>query len=287
MATAAHKEALGFYTRAIALDSGNHLYFANRSAAYIQMKEYGNAVTDAEKAIALEPGYAKSYARLGTAYFYEEKFQKASEAYARAVELDPQNASYGEDLHQARERVKKAEEAVAGNNPFGSLLSGLGGGGAPGSAGFDMNQLMGMMNKPEFMQMASQAMQNPQFTSLMQNFASQMGSNAPGMGDMQQFLSSMGNNALMGENGNALSNAAEGGDSSGTVQTPFGPLDAQALKQLQEEEVHGNPRMAEIVEDVRQNGPGAFMKHMNDPEVMAIMSKFTTLFSQRGEPKEE
>jgi len=260
MTAGKYKEALGYYTKAVELDPTNHLYHANRAAANIHLKEYKTAVADCEKSIALNASYPKSFSRLGTACFYDNNFSKACDAYRKAVELDPENEGYKEDLRSAEERMKQQTM-----NPFAGF-PGMGAG--PG--GMDMSAMMNMMNNPQFMQMAGQFMQNPEFSNIVSNFAQQMGMAAPNQEDMQNFIQNM-------QRGQAPATAS---DDPSQVVTPFGRLKRAELERLQTDEIKNNPKLAAIVEDVRVNGPGVFTKYMGDPDVMALMGKFSNLFQR-------
>ena len=54
-----YTEAVDGYTKAIALNPTNAVYFANRAAAHIHLENFGCALTDASKAIELDPKYTK------------------------------------------------------------------------------------------------------------------------------------------------------------------------------------------------------------------------------------
>ena len=51
--------AVAGYSRAISLDPGNAIYYANRAAAHIRVENYGLALSDASKSIELDPRYVK------------------------------------------------------------------------------------------------------------------------------------------------------------------------------------------------------------------------------------
>ncbi len=55
-----YAKAIGCYTDAIQLtDENAHLYYSNRSAAFVEMKEFDLALRDAQKCIDLEPTWPK------------------------------------------------------------------------------------------------------------------------------------------------------------------------------------------------------------------------------------
>ena len=54
-------EAVEGYTKAIALNPTNAVYYANRAAAHIHLENFGFALADASKAIELDPKYTKVY----------------------------------------------------------------------------------------------------------------------------------------------------------------------------------------------------------------------------------
>jgi len=60
-------KAVELYTEAIALDDMNHVFYANRAAAYLSLKKFEEARADSKKCIALDPSFAKAYLRLASA----------------------------------------------------------------------------------------------------------------------------------------------------------------------------------------------------------------------------
>lgn len=53
--------------QAIEVDPDNHIYYSNRSAAYMKADSISKALKDAEKCVSLAPQWAKGYSRLGAA----------------------------------------------------------------------------------------------------------------------------------------------------------------------------------------------------------------------------
>lgn len=60
-----YDEAIESYTKAIALDGTNPVYYSNRAAAYSSVEDHEGAISDAKKAAELDPSFVKAYSRLG------------------------------------------------------------------------------------------------------------------------------------------------------------------------------------------------------------------------------
>lgn len=58
-------EAIGSYTKAINADGTNHVYYSNRSAAYLKKGDGNNALEDANSTVAINPEFSKGYSRKG------------------------------------------------------------------------------------------------------------------------------------------------------------------------------------------------------------------------------
>ena len=65
MSSKDYASAVAAYTRAIALDDKNAVYYSNRAAAFSSMGDHGKAIEDANKAIDTDPAFSKAYHRLG------------------------------------------------------------------------------------------------------------------------------------------------------------------------------------------------------------------------------
>ena len=53
------KEAVEHYSSAIALDSKNHVFYSNRSAAYCKLEQYEKALEDANECVRINPKWGK------------------------------------------------------------------------------------------------------------------------------------------------------------------------------------------------------------------------------------
>ncbi|KAG0093760.1 hypothetical protein BGZ93_001923 [Podila epicladia] len=171
-----YAEAIRLYGEAIVLNPKNAVYYANRAAAYSQMGDHQNAISDSLKAAEVDPAYSKAYSRLGHAYFSVGKYKDAVSAYEKGLALEPNNATMKSSLATARNKARdnevtpaarSAPSPAAGGMPAGFPdLSALGGAGG-------MPDLAGLMNNPALMNMAQQMMQSGALNNLMSNPAMQ------------------------------------------------------------------------------------------------------------------
>lgn len=67
--------------QAIEADPSQHVYFSNRSAAYLSKKDAENALSDAEQCIKLNTSWAKGYSRKGAALHALRRYDEAKEVY--------------------------------------------------------------------------------------------------------------------------------------------------------------------------------------------------------------
>ena len=123
-----YEKAKSHYTDALKLaptGPTSHVYFSNRAAALLSMRNFNEAVWDAERSIALKPNYAKAHARLGLAHFHLERYQEAAESYTLAVKLDPDNAQNISYLEKSKKKLlllvknrKEGEQTTIKNREY-------------------------------------------------------------------------------------------------------------------------------------------------------------------------
>ena len=70
------QEALECYTKAIEIDSKDPILYSNRSLMYYNLKDYDNAIKDADVAILLKPNHSKAYLRKGNALEAKKNIMK-------------------------------------------------------------------------------------------------------------------------------------------------------------------------------------------------------------------
>lgn len=107
------KDAL--HSQAIELDPSNHVFYSNRSAAYLSSKQADKALEDADACIKANPTWAKGFSRRGAALHELGRVDEAVAAYDEGLAIEPTNAGL-------REGRQSAMRAMA-QNPFADLVS--------------------------------------------------------------------------------------------------------------------------------------------------------------------
>ncbi|KAK3931778.1 Small glutamine-rich tetratricopeptide repeat-containing protein alpha [Frankliniella fusca] len=153
-----HQEALASYTKAIALDGRNAIYYCNRAAVHSKLNNFQQAIADAKQALKIDSSYSKAYARLGLAHASLGQHEEARNAYAKALEMEPDNESYRNNLQLAQEKL-----TGAGASPF--LM-----GGEPNLA--NLGPIGSMLGNSNLMAMASQVLSDPNMQNVLSNIVS-------------------------------------------------------------------------------------------------------------------
>lgn len=102
------KEAVECYTQAIALDPHDHVFYSNRSAAYLSLNDAVRALEDAEVCVTTKPDWAKAYSRKGAALHALKRYDEATSAYNDGLKVEAGNAACLSGI----EEVKKAQAAA-------------------------------------------------------------------------------------------------------------------------------------------------------------------------------
>ncbi|EQC36954.1 hypothetical protein SDRG_05778 [Saprolegnia diclina VS20] len=109
-----HATAIKEFTAAIAFEPENHIYYSNRSAAYLSAGNAAQAMADANKCIEIDAKWGKGYARLGAAYYFIKSYQKAVQAYTKGLTVDKGNKQLQAGLTQAQAAYQVLEEEASG-----------------------------------------------------------------------------------------------------------------------------------------------------------------------------
>ena len=99
------EEAVRLYTLAISEDPFSEVYFSNRSAAYASLKQFKEALDDADEVVRLKPNWVKGHTRRGAALSGLKKHEESRKAYLKACDFDPGNI-------QAREMMEAEAKAA-------------------------------------------------------------------------------------------------------------------------------------------------------------------------------
>jgi len=84
------KDAIGYFNKALEIDSTNSLVYTNRGNAYYRLESYGQALSDFEKANQLNPKNAHALNGLGIVYHkWKADYSTAKTYIEKAIELEP------------------------------------------------------------------------------------------------------------------------------------------------------------------------------------------------------
>lgn len=113
-----YEEAVQYFTEALEINPYEERYeqreslkcslLSNRSAAYIELGKYKEALEDGQKAVELSPKWAKAHYRVGMAYFKMGLYTDAATAFYAGCELAPTNKELSNMFKQALETGKRA-----------------------------------------------------------------------------------------------------------------------------------------------------------------------------------
>lgn len=116
-------EAIENYTKAIDSDGSNHVYFSNRSAAYLKKGEGNNALEDANSCIALNPQFTKGYSRKGAALHALKRYNDSIAAYKEGLEKFPTDVGLKKGLDDVTREKDQPPPGMGGARPGGGLFS--------------------------------------------------------------------------------------------------------------------------------------------------------------------
>lgn len=118
--------AIELFTKAIeASETPNHVLFSNRSASYASLRQFDNALEDANECVKINPAWAKGWSRKGAALFGQGDLVGAKDAYETAIEKEPSNSMAISGLKSVNEAIER-EAAADGTTPdlgMGSMFS--------------------------------------------------------------------------------------------------------------------------------------------------------------------
>lgn len=115
--------AIEAYSKAIELNPSDHVFYSNRSAAYLSKGDAQHAFEDGQKCIEVNPSFAKGYSRKGAALHSLKRYKEAMDAYEAGLKIAPDDSGLKSGLAE----VKKAQQSSSSSGGFLSpqLLSKL------------------------------------------------------------------------------------------------------------------------------------------------------------------
>jgi stress-induced-phosphoprotein 1 len=125
-----YDEAINLYSEILNEDQDNHFVLSNRSATYIKMGKYDEALVDAVRCTKLKPDWGKSWGRLGAALHGQCNYDDALVAYNKANELEPSEV-YENMISEIREKFNELKTKLVSdslpqemkNTPMGDMFS--------------------------------------------------------------------------------------------------------------------------------------------------------------------
>jgi tetratricopeptide (TPR) repeat protein len=110
------ENAIAAYTKAIELDPKYAMAYYNRGNAYRALGKREQTITDYSKAIELDPKYVYAYNNLGAVYRSLGKNEQAIADFNKAIELNPKDAYAYSNRGNAHRALGKNEQAIADFN---------------------------------------------------------------------------------------------------------------------------------------------------------------------------
>lgn len=106
--------AIEAYSKAIELDSSDHVFFSNRSAAYLSKGDASSALADANTVIQLNATWPKGYSRKGAALHALKRYEEAKEAYEAGLVHAPSDAGLKGGIAEVSKIIETSKRAPPG-----------------------------------------------------------------------------------------------------------------------------------------------------------------------------
>ena len=115
-----YEAAIGFFTKSIEL-GGDHVLYSNRSACHCGLRNYPEALKDADACIAKKQDWGKGYGRKGAALHGMGRYAEAVKAYEDGLKIEPALAMLTNGLADAKREAER-EEASGGMGGLGNVF---------------------------------------------------------------------------------------------------------------------------------------------------------------------
>jgi tetratricopeptide (TPR) repeat protein len=102
--------AINAYTEAIKHDSTDHVFFSNRSAAYLSKGDAQHALEDGARCVELKSDWGKGYSRKGAALHSLGRLEEAASVFEAGLAVDPGNEALKQGLAEVHAAEARAVE---------------------------------------------------------------------------------------------------------------------------------------------------------------------------------
>ena len=110
-----YNEAIDIYSQLLEWEPENYMILSNRSATYIKLEKWTEALNDAVASTKLNPDWGKAWGRLGAALYGQNKLDEAFVAYNKANELEPSNI-YVEMIKEIKQNMINIKNNLFSND---------------------------------------------------------------------------------------------------------------------------------------------------------------------------
>ena len=110
-----YNESVDIYSQLLEWEPENYMVLSNRSAAYIKLEKWNEALNDAVMSTKLKPDLGKAWGRLGAALYGQDKLDEALVAYNKANELEPSNI-YVEMIKEIKQNMINIKNNLFSND---------------------------------------------------------------------------------------------------------------------------------------------------------------------------
>jgi stress-induced-phosphoprotein 1 len=115
-------EAIKAYSDAIAIDPNDHVFYSNRSAAYLSKGDAENALADGMKCIEINPSWPKGYTRKGAALHALKRYDEAKNVYEQGLQIAPTDSGLKSGLAEVQKIIDSRSNPGMGGGLFGPQL---------------------------------------------------------------------------------------------------------------------------------------------------------------------
>lgn len=109
-----YDEAIEAYSQAIALDPNDHVFYSNRSAAFLSKGDAERALEDAESCCETNPTWVKGYSRKGAALHKLKRYDEAKAAYNEGLAISPTDAGCASGLAEVNKVLAGPSQRSSG-----------------------------------------------------------------------------------------------------------------------------------------------------------------------------